>query len=176
MARTPIAPRSEHERAAELPRLPAADRPRVAERPRADRGRLGEDAETPERTGNRDELRRVLGHELARETVEARDAALAVVPRQARVRRRLRAGEAVPAGSADRGGDEVAAREAGSVALDHAEQLVADHEQGFVLGCDAEVPVEDLAVGAADADLEHPDRHLALPGLRRGQLDDVGGA
>ena len=40
----PTAPRAEHERAAELPRLPAADRAGVPERAGADRGRLGEDA------------------------------------------------------------------------------------------------------------------------------------
>ena len=59
-------------------------------------------------TRDGDELRRVLGDELAREAVEARDPALAVVAGEARVGRPLAAGEAVPARAAHGRGHEVA--------------------------------------------------------------------
>ena len=62
---------AEDQRALELPGLPAADRARVAERALADRRRLGENAEVAERRRDRDELRRVLGDELAGEPVRA---------------------------------------------------------------------------------------------------------
>src|SRR5581483_12432971 len=100
--------------------------------------RLGEHTQPAERPGNRDELRWILGDELAREPVEARDAALAVVAGQARVGRALAAGEAVPAGPADGRGDEVAAREPGTVLLDERERLVPEHQRPRIVRCDAE--------------------------------------
>ena len=60
----------------------------------ADGRRLGEHAEPPERRRHRDEVLRRLGDELAREAVQARDAALEVVAGVAgvgRARRRTRA-------------------------------------------------------------------------------------
>ena len=45
-----------------------------------------------------------------------------------------------------------------AVALDDAEQLVPEHERAAV-GGHAEEALGDLAVGAADADLEHAQQH-----------------
>ena len=54
------------------------------------------------------------------------------------------------------------------VALDPAEQLVAEHEPVLAVGRDAEQALGDLAVGAADADLEraHEHRSRRVGGLR----------
>ena len=67
----------------------------------------------------------------------------------------------MPAGAAHGGRDEVAARESVTVALDHPEQFVPEHELVVVLGSHAEEPVRDLTVRPADADLEHADEHPA---------------
>ena len=42
-----------------------------------------------------------------------------------------------------------------AVARDLGERLVSDHELLLAVGRDAELPLGDLAIGAADADLEH---------------------
>ena len=68
----------------------------------------------------------------------------------------------MPAGAAHGGRDELAARESVTVALDHPEQFVPEHELVVVVGSDAEEPVRDLTVRAADSDLEHPDEHAVL--------------
>ena len=76
-------------------------------------------ASTPSRpsaAGSGSTATRILGDELAREAVEPRDPALDVVAGEARVRRVLRAGEAVAARAAHGRGDEVAAAEAVAVA------------------------------------------------------------
>ena len=52
---------------------------------------------------------------------------------------------------------------------------MAEHEQLVTLGRDAEEPLGDLPVGAADADLERPDRHLALPYHRLRDVHDACG-
>ena len=148
--------RSDHERLLELPGLAAADRARVADPALADRRRLHEHAEPSERARDRDQLRRILRHELAREPVQARDPALAVVAREARVGGALVAGEAVRARAPHDRGDEVAACESVAVPLDPAEELVAEHEHVLAVRRDAEVALGDLPVGAADADLERP--------------------
>ena len=136
----------------------------------ADRRRLGEDAQRPERRRDRDQLARILRHELPREAVQPCDPALAVVAGEARVRRARLAGRAVPAGAAHRRGDELAAREAVAVALDDGEELVTEHEAA-TLRRGPEMPVRDLAVGAADADLERPDDDVALGALVRDLRD-----
>ena len=64
--------------------------------------------------------------------------------------------------AADGRGDELAAREAVPVPLDDGEGLVAEHEQRLILGWDPEVAFRDLAVGAANADLERADEYFAL--------------
>src|SRR5439155_13651695 len=71
--------RADHERALQLPRLPAADCARVTKRAGAHGRRLGENADPPERLRDRDQLRRILAEALAREAVQPCDPALAVV-------------------------------------------------------------------------------------------------
>ena len=117
---------------------------------------------------------RGLGHELAREAVQPGDAALGVVAGVAGVRRALGARRAVPARAPHGRGDEVAAREAVPVALDDAEELVAEDEPLAPARRHAEQPLGDLAVGAADADLERAQEHLAGPGRGVGDLRDLG--
>src|SRR5204862_2499541 len=129
---------AEHERALELPRLPAADRASMPDRPPADRGRLGEYAEPSERAGDRDQLRGVLGDVLAREAVQARDAAFGVVAGEARVGRPVLARAAVRARAADGRGHEVSGGEAVPAVGDDAEQLVTEHELGSAVGRYAE--------------------------------------
>ena len=118
MASIPIAPGAEDERPPRRPRLPPADRPDVAQR-RARRSTPARPStpRRPERRRHRDELVGGLGDELAREPVQAGDAALDVEARLAGVRRALRAGGAAAARPAHGGGDEVAAREALGVLL-----------------------------------------------------------
>ena len=155
----PIAPVPMHERALELARA-GARRSRArggSPRSQIDAGSTSTPSRPSER-GIADQLRRILGHELAREPVQARDPALAVVARQARVGGTLAAGEAVRARAAHDRRDEVAAGESVAVALDPAEELVAEHEQLVALGRYAEQPLGDLPVGTADADLERPHR------------------
>ena len=60
------------------------------------------------------------------------------------------------------------------VALDDGERLVAEHQRLLAFGRDAEDPVGDLPVGAADPDLERPQEHLALARLERWHLLDTG--
>ena len=163
----PTRPGAEDERALQPPGLAIADRAHVPKSPRADRRRLGEHAQSTERAWDRDELRRVLGDELAREPVESSDPAFAVVARQARIRRSLGAGHAVRAGAAHGRRDEVAAREAVPVQLDGREHLVAEHERTLAGRRDSEQAVRDLAVGSAHADLEHPQQHLVRAGRDR---------
>jgi hypothetical protein len=127
----------------------------MPQRTRAHRRRLRQHADAPERLRDRNQLGRVLGDHLAREAVQPRDATLAVVTRQARVGRGLCACDAVPARPAHRRRDEVAAREAVAVLGDDRQHLVPEHERPVVRR-DAEEAVRDLAVGAADADLERP--------------------
>ena len=122
----------------------------------------------PRRVGHRDEVLGRLGDELGREAVQARDAPLAVVAGQARVRRALVAREAVPAGAAHRRADEIPAREPVAVGLDPCQQLVAEDELLLAVGRDAEQALGDLAVGAA-----HPDAHGPQQDLVR-RRDDVG--
>ena len=145
---------AEHEGALELPRLPAADRARVPDPALADRSRLHEHAETAERLRHADQLRRILAEELAGEPVQPRDPALAVVTREAGVGGALVARDAARAGAADDRRDEVAARVAVPVAVDDAEELVAEHEHVVARWGDAEEALGDLPVGAADTDLE----------------------
>ena len=57
---------------------------------------------------------------------------------------------------------EVAAREAVAVALDDAEELVAEHQRVAARRSYAEDALGDLAVGAADADLQGAEEDLAL--------------
>ena len=89
-----------------------------------------------------------------------------VVAGQARVGCALGAGEAVPARAAHGCRDEVAAAEAVAVTLDDRERLVPEHERAAV-GRDAEEPFRDLAVGSADADLEHAHQQRVVAGLAR---------
>ena len=165
--------RADDERALQLPRLTAADDSCVPQCAHAIRHRLGEDAETSQVARDRNELRRILADELAGEPVQARDAALAVVTGEARVRRALSARDAMPARPAHCRRDEVAAREAGGVSLDDAERLVSEHEQLLPFGRNAEEAVDDLAVGPAYAHLEHAHRHLAGADLGRCDLVDA---
>ena len=83
----PIAPAPSTSARPGAPRLAAADRLHVAQRAGADRRRLGEHAEPPERLGHRDDV--LGGHDgqLGGEAVQARDAVLGVVAGVARVRR-----------------------------------------------------------------------------------------
>ena len=126
-------------------------------------------ASTPSRPSARgigDHVLGVLDHQLAGEALERRDAALGVVAGVARVGRALLAGAAVPARAADGGGHEVALREA-VAALDHdAEQLVAEDQLGLAGRRGAELAGRDLAVGAADADLERADQQRARRAAR----------
>ena len=55
-----------------------------------------------------------------------------------------------------------------AVARDLGQRLVPDHELLRVVGRDAEQPFGDLAVGTADADLEHAQQHTVS-----GRLVDV---
>ena len=103
----------------------------------------------------------VFRHDLACESVQARDPPLAVVARETGVGRPLLAGAAAGARSADHGRDEVAACESMSVTLDEAEQLVPEDERRVVLRRHAEQSLGDLPVGPADTDLEHSNRYLA---------------
>ena len=166
----PDRPRAEHERPARRPRLALADRPGVAHGAGADRRRLGQHAQPPELARHRDELVGRLGHELAGEAVQARDAALDVVAGGAGVRRSLRARVAVAAGAPHGRGHEVAAREAVAVLLHRAEELVAEDERLPAARGDPEQPLADLAVGPAHPDLERPHEHLARRRDRRGHL------
>ena len=154
--------RADDQRALELPRLAAADRPSMSKRALADRGRLREHAEAPERFRNCDQLLRVLGDELTSVAVQACDPALAVVTGQTRVRRLLRARDAVAARAADGRCDELAAREAVAISLNDGQRLVAEHEQRLVLRREPEKAFRDLAVGAAHAHFERADEHFAL--------------
>ena len=98
MASIPIAPGAEHERPAAAPTAGGSPMARAwRSRAGADRGRLGQHAQPPERARHGDELVGGLGHELAGEAVQARDAALDVVAGGAGVRRALRARTAVAA-------------------------------------------------------------------------------
>ena len=87
--------RSDHQRllSSHVWRPPIA---RAWRMPAADRRRLHEHAEPPERARDPDQLLRILRHELACEPVQARDPALAVVAGEARVGIVLGAGVAVP--------------------------------------------------------------------------------
>ena len=125
---------------------------------RADRRRLGKHPEATELVRDADELVGVLDHQLPGEAVEPRDAALAVVAGEAGVGRTFCACEAVSARPAHRSAHEVALREPVSVTFDECERLVAEHELLRVVGRDTEDPFRDLAVGAADADLEHAEQ------------------
>ena len=59
------------------------------------------------------------------------------------------------------------------VALDPAEQLVPEHQRVAAGRRDAEVAVDDLAVGAAHADLDDAEQHGAGRSGRLGDLRDV---
>src|SRR6266487_5196618 len=137
----------------------------MSERALADRRRLREHAEATERFRNRDQLCRILRDELTGVAVQACNPALAVVAGQTRVRRVLRARDAVAARAADGRGDKLAASEAIAVSLDDGQRLVAEHEQLLALRCDSEQALRDLAVGPAHAHLERTDEHLALARL-----------
>ena len=60
-----------------------------------------------------------------------------------------------------------------AVPLDPAEELVPEHEHVLAVRRDAEVALGDLSVGAADADLERPHRHLALAHRLRRDVGDA---
>src|SRR5262245_26547099 len=94
--------------------------------------------------------------------MQACDPALAVVAGQTRIWRVFRACDATATRAADGRSDELPAREAVTVSLDDAQRLVPEHQQSLVPGWDPEEPFRDLAVGAADADLQRADEHLAL--------------
>ena len=140
--------------------------------PRAGRCRLGEDAETPERTRDRNQLRRVFRHDLARESVQARDPALAIVACEAGVGRPLVARAAARAGASNHGCDEIAAREPMPVTLHQAEQFVTEHELRVLVGRDSEESLGDLPVGTADTYFQHSNRHLARSRTHIGDLGD----
>ena len=125
----------------ELPGLPVADRASVAEGALADRRRFGQDPEPAQRSRDRDELTRIFDDQLAREPVQTGDPPLDVVAGQARIGEAVRAGKTVPAGTPHGRRDEVALREALTVALDDAEQLVTEHECRSVVRRHAEEPV-----------------------------------
>ena len=116
---------ADDQRALELPRLPAADRPSMSERALADRRWLCEHAEAAERFRNCDQLPRILRDELTGVAVQACDPALAVVTGQTRVRTLLRTRDAVAARAADGRGDELAAREAVAISLDDGQRLMS---------------------------------------------------
>ncbi len=63
-----------------------------------------------------------------------------------------------------------------AVALDDAEELVAEHQALAAFGGHAEAALGDLAVRAADAHLERPQQELARGRARIGQLGDRRGA
>ena len=67
--------------------------------------------------------------------------------------------------TADRGRHEVALREPVAVLGDDAEQLVAEDQVGLTGRRRPELAGRDLAVGAADADLERPDQQAVRPRL-----------
>jgi hypothetical protein len=92
--------------------------------------------------------------------VQPRDAPLEVEARVARVGRALGARCAATARAPHRRRNKVAAREAVTVALDGGEQLVTEHEPLLAVRRDSEQSLGDLAIGAADADLERPQQHL----------------
>ena len=77
----------------------------------------------------------------------------------------------MPARAAHGRRDEVAAAEAVAVALDDRERLVPEHERAAV-GRDAEEPFRDLAVGSADADLEHAHQQRVVVGPHGGNVRD----
>ena len=153
----------------------AADRARVAQAALADRGRLGQHAEAAERLRHGDEVLRRLGHELARVAVQPGDPALAVVARVAGVGR---APPRTPRSCPHERRTVPVTRSPRSkpwpVALDDAEQLVAEHEPLLAFGRHAEQPLGDLAVGPADADLERAQQQLAAGCLRLGDVGDLG--
>ena len=62
--------------------------------------------------------------------------------------------------------------EAVAVALHAGEQLVAEHELLLALRRGPEQALVDLAVGAADADAQRPQQHLAAAGRDVGDLLD----
>ena len=133
-------------------------------------------ASTPSRPSERgigDQLRGVLGDELAREAVEPGDAALAVVASEARVGRSFLAGEAVGARAAHGCGHEVAAGEAVAVALDDAEQLVAEHELGVAVRRHAEEPSEISRSVPHTPTSSTRSEHLAGAGLHLRHLGDA---
>ena len=100
------------------------------------------------------------------------DPALGVAAGVARVGRRRRAGRARAAAAADRRRDEVAGREAPAVLEHLAEQLVTEDEVAVAVGRDTERALGDLAVRAADADLERAQAHGAgRAGRRRDRAD-----
>ena len=134
---------------------------------RADRRRLGEHAEPAERGGIGTRLLGLLEHELAREPVEPRDAALAVVAREARVGCVLGARDAVaaraPHGRATRSPFEKPSPSRSTSASDSCPST----SRFPPVRRDAEQPLGDLAVGPADADLEHAQQDAVAGAARR---------
>ena len=164
--------RAEHQR----PPEPHGWRPpieRVPDPALADRRRLDEHAQPTEgASGSRSVAPDPFSAtSLPRESVQARDSALAVVAREAGVRSALAAGEAVRARAAHDRRDQVAAREAVPRPARRRRGTHGRARAGRHLRRHAEETPPRSPVGAADADLERPYRHLALADRRLRSFD-----
>ena len=165
---------AEHQRASRTPRLPFADGPRMPHGARADRGGSGQHADRAQAGRHRHEVLGQLGDEVAREAVQRRDAALGVVARQARVGRirRARAHRARTT-AARRWPTRSPRAEAGPSRSTRPSSSWPEHQGGAVRRCDPEVAADDLAVGAATADLDDPEQHAVVRRGRLGHLLDA---
>src|SRR5215203_782432 len=140
-----------------------------------DARRLGEDAERPEVIGYRDGEVLLDRHELGAVAVERLDAALRVLAVPAHVPlAHGAAGARDGVGAPDDPGHQLAGVEAAASLADTAEELVPEHEPLVSLRRLAVGAVEDLAVGAADAEVERLDEQLAILWFGLGQVDQLG--
>ncbi len=132
-----------------------------------DREWLEEDADTGQHVGQGNDVGLILDVELGEVAMEQVDPALV----RDRVRREVLEPDAIP----DRGprpshcrDDEAARpdrrRDIGSDLEDFAQVLVADGQEILARWRGPELPGDDLAIGAVDADLEHPDEHASAAG------------
>ena len=139
------------------------DEHRLPQRLLHHRDRLQQHPDVRQRRRDRHDPARILHDRLGHEPVQPHDAALRVAQPLAHVGLPRRAGRA-PVRAAHRGGDELPGRETGdswSDGVDLAEHLVPDHQRRVAFRRGAERAVDELPVGAADADLADADAHLA---------------
>ncbi len=159
------------------PRQPLLDLPDLGDRLFGDGQRLGKHGHVAQRPRDQVHVALVVDHELGHEAVRAGDPALGEVAGVAEVLAAGAAGGALgvrarPAHHRDREVADLDARDRGPDLDDLAERLVADHEVGRTRRRRAVLERHDLAVGAADADLEHPQSDVGGRGEDRLRVID----